>query len=319
MSIFPTKILLATDGSKDAWLATNTAIGLAMVTRSELHVVNVGVVAPAPPKPLNVEPARAEQEARRLLEEEVTNIENVGGTVAESHLRMGDAAQEIVDLAEELKAGLIAMGSRGRGRIKRALMGSVSDSVVRHAHCPVLVARWRPLIFPVRILVATDGSEEATLAAKTAAELAQRGYSELHLVSIADANSSSYYYVQQTGLGDDLPQRAQDVLDDCAKKIEQSGGGVAGKHVRVSQRHPADGIVQVAEETGADLVVMGSRGLGGIKRALMGSVSDSVVRHAHCPVLVVRKERPQTKLSSSEASSGARREWSFPSRSRTST
>jgi nucleotide-binding universal stress UspA family protein len=309
MSVFPTRILLATEGSKDAWLATNTAIGIGMVTRSELHVVNVGVVAPALLKSLDVEPARAEQEARRVLDEEVKNIEKVGGTVARSHLRVGDAAQEIVDLAEEQEVGLIAIGSRGRGRIERALMGSVSDSVVRHAHCPVLVARWRPLIFPARILVATDGSEEATLAAKTAAELSQRAYSELHVVSVADAYSS-YYYVQQTGLGDDLPQRAQDVLDDQVKKIEQCGGEVAGKHVRVSQRHPADVIVRVAEETGADVVVMGSRGLGGIRRALMGSVSDSVVRHAHCPVLVVRKDGGQTRLSSGEASSGAEREGS---------
>ncbi len=302
MSIFPTKILLATDGSKDAWLATNTAIGLAMVTGSELHVVNVGVVAPTLLKPLDVKPARVEQEARRLLDEEVKNIEKVGGTVARSHLRMGDTAQEIVDLAQEHKAGLIAVGSRGTSRIKRALIGSVSDSVVRHAQCPVMVVRWKPLIFPARILVATDGSEEATLAAKAAAELAQRTYSELHIVSVADAYSS-YYYVQQIGLGDDLPQRAQDVLDNQVKEIEQSGREVARTHVRVSQRHPSDEIVRVAEETGADLVVMGSRGLGGIKRALMGSVSDSVVRHAHCPVLVVRKDRTQTRPLSGEASS----------------
>ncbi len=316
MSIFPTKILLATDGSKDAWLATKTAILLAMVTGSELQLVNVGVVAPTLLKTLDVGPARVEQEARKVLDVEVKSIEKVGGTVARSHLRMGDAAQEIVDLADELKAGLIAVGSRGTSRIKRALMGSVSDSVVRHAHCPVLVARWKPLIVPARILVATDGSEEATLAAKTAAELAQMGYSELHLVSIADAYSS-HPTVNGPGSVENLPQRAQDVLDDQVKEIEQSGGEVAGKHVWVSQRHPADGIVQVAEETGADLVVMGSRGLGGIRRAFMGSVSDSVVRHAHCPVLVVRKERPQTKLSSSEASSGARREWNLPSRPRT--
>src|SRR5918994_5367721 len=131
MSIFPTEILLATDGSKDAWLATNTAIGLAMVTRSELHVVNVGAVAPALLASF-VKPARAEQVARRVLDEEVNNIENVGGTVARSHLRTGNAAQEIVDLAEELKAGLIALGSRGRKRTKRPLLGGVSDKVVRH-------------------------------------------------------------------------------------------------------------------------------------------------------------------------------------------
>jgi len=292
MSIFPTKILLATDGSKDAWLAANTAILLAMVAR------------PALLKPLDVEPAQLEQEASKILDEEVKNIEKVGGTVARSHLRMGDAAREIVNLAEELKVGFIAMGSRGKSRIKRALIGSVSDSVVRHAHCPVMVVRWRPLIFSARILVATDGSEEATLAAMTAADLAQRAYSELHVVSVAAAYSS-YYDNHNPGLVENLRQQAQDVLDDQVKKIEQSGGEVTRQHVRVSQQHPSDEIVRVAEETGADLVVMGGRGLGGIRRAVMGSVSDSVVRHAHCSVLVVRKERLQTQLLSDEASSGA--------------
>jgi nucleotide-binding universal stress UspA family protein len=308
MSIFPTEILLATDGSKDAWLATNTAIGLAMVTRSELHVVNVGAVAPALLASF-VKPARAEQVARRVLDEEVNNIENVGGTVARSHLRTGNAAQEIVDLAEELKAGLIALGSRGRKRIKRTLLGSVSDNVVRHAHCPVLVARWKPLVFPARILVAADGSEEATLASMTAAELAHRTHSKLHIVSVADAYSSSDD--AKTGLVENFRQRVQDVLDDQVKMIEQCGKEVARTHVRASLRHPADSIVQVAEEIGADLVVMGSRGLGGIKRAFLGSVSDSVVRHAHCPVLVVRKERRKTQLLPGEASSGAGREFTI--------
>jgi nucleotide-binding universal stress UspA family protein len=61
--------------------------------------------------------------------------------VAGAHLRMGEVALEIVALAEELQADLIVMGSRGLGGVRRALMGSVSDSVVRHAHCPVLVVR----------------------------------------------------------------------------------------------------------------------------------------------------------------------------------
>jgi nucleotide-binding universal stress UspA family protein len=61
--------------------------------------------------------------------------------VAGSHLRMGQVDLEILALAEELGAGLIVMGCRGLGGVRRALMGSVSDSVVRHAHCPVLVVR----------------------------------------------------------------------------------------------------------------------------------------------------------------------------------
>ena len=64
-----------------------------------------------------------------------------GGTAAQAHLRIGNAAMEIVDLAEKLSAGLIVVGSRGLSGIRRALIGSVSDSVVRHAHCPVLVVR----------------------------------------------------------------------------------------------------------------------------------------------------------------------------------
>ena len=137
-------------------------------------------------------------------------------------------------------------------------------------------------------------------------------------MSVADTYSS-YDHVHRTGLVENFPRRARDVLDDQLQKIEQSGGEVARTHVRASRRHPADEIVLVAEETGADLVVMGSRGLGGIKRALLGSVSDSVVRRAHCPVLVVRKERPKTQLSSGEASTEAARDWSALSTSRTST
>jgi nucleotide-binding universal stress UspA family protein len=87
------------------------------------------------------EPAELEREAQRLLDEQVSRVEEAGGTVKEAHLRLGRADEEIVDLADSLGIGLIVMGSRGRGRLRRALMGSVSESVVRHAHCPVTIVR----------------------------------------------------------------------------------------------------------------------------------------------------------------------------------
>ena len=87
---------------------------------------------------------------------------------------------------------------------------------------------------------------------------------------------------------EELNQEAQRLLNAQTRQIEANGGTVAGTHLR---RKPDEEIVAQAEELGAGLIVMGSRGLGGIRRALMGSVSDSVVRHAHCPVLIVREER----------------------------
>ena len=141
MSIFPTTILLATDGSREAELAATTAADLAKSTNSELHVVHVGEFLPTMLAQTEVEPAQLEREAREQLDEQVRRIEEAGGTVKEAHLRLGRADEEIVDVAQDMGAGFIVMGSRGHGRMRRALMGSVSDSVVRHAHCPVTIVR----------------------------------------------------------------------------------------------------------------------------------------------------------------------------------
>src|SRR5215210_4326507 len=147
MSPFPTRILLATDGSEEAELAALRAVDLADATHSELHVVHVGVVPTflkSYPGTLGYERRLYEElEAlsRELLRKQYWRVRAVGGNVAGSRLRMGEVALEIVALAEELQADLIVMGCRGRGGVRRALMGSVSDSVVRHAHCPVLVVR----------------------------------------------------------------------------------------------------------------------------------------------------------------------------------
>jgi nucleotide-binding universal stress UspA family protein len=148
MSIFPTKILLATDGSEEAELALRTAVDLANSTDSELHILTVGrechpsYEIPEYGAQLQEMLRRLERQAQEILDEQVRKIEDAGGTVAEAHLKMeGRPDWEIVRLSEEIGTGLIVMGSRGLGGLRRALLGSVSDSVVRHAHCPVLVVR----------------------------------------------------------------------------------------------------------------------------------------------------------------------------------
>ena len=286
MSIFPTKILLATDGSKEAQLAAKTAADLAQKTGSQLHMMHVFGIAPVGPPGYSeaidlqgealeeeAEEQVSERRAREVLEVEVGKVRSAGGTVVEAHLIEGRIAPEIVGLAEQIGAGLIVMGSRGYGGIRRALMGSVSDAVVRHAHCPVMVVRAQAVDFPTKILVATDRSREARLAATTAADLARSTNSELHIVHVGSEQSRV---------------EAQEELDIEVDMIRESGAQEIQAHLEFGI--PDTAIIDLAEELGAGLIVMGSRGLGGVRRALLGSISDSVVRHAHCPVMVVRQE-----------------------------
>jgi nucleotide-binding universal stress UspA family protein len=148
MSFFPRTILLATDGSEEANLAAQAAAELSRETGSEVHVV---YTLPTPAQlighHLYTDEIRdsliggAERDAENFLKEQAERLESEGAKVAETHLRSGDPDKEILRAAEALDVGLIVMGSRGLHAITRRLMGSVSDSVARYAHCPVLLVR----------------------------------------------------------------------------------------------------------------------------------------------------------------------------------
>jgi nucleotide-binding universal stress UspA family protein len=148
MSVFPTQILLAIDGSDESKLATQAATELSRETGSEVHLV---YVLPSPAQLIGHHLYReetresliagAERDAETFLKEQAEKIRSDGGKVADTHLRSGEPDKEILRAAEAFGVGLIVMGSRGLGAISRMLIGSVSDSVVRHAHCPVLVMR----------------------------------------------------------------------------------------------------------------------------------------------------------------------------------
>jgi nucleotide-binding universal stress UspA family protein len=139
------KVLLATDGSAEADLAALAAVEHAEATGSELHVVHVGRL----PNFLMQDPSivghdcrlygEIEREARERLRKLTWRVGVAGGTVAASHLRMGWPGREISRLGEEIGADVIVVGSRGRGRLRRALTGSTSGWVTRHATCSVLV------------------------------------------------------------------------------------------------------------------------------------------------------------------------------------
>lgn len=303
MTIFPTKILLATDGSAEAEMAATTAVNLSNNTHSELHILTVGPGYPAYDVRIPEVAEEFRQQTQEILDEQTKKIEEAGGKIAQAHLRLAEhhpgfehhPSDDVVGVAEEIGAGLIVLGSRGLGGMRRALMGSVSDSVVRHAHCPVLVVRGEPVSFPTKILVATDGSREAELAATSAADLARSTGSELHIVSVfpGSAYVHPYYEVRFPDAAERLRREAreerQEMLDEQVERIRKAGKDVAQTHIRTGEA--AEEIVALAEEIGVGLIAIGSHGLGGIRRALIGSVSAAVVPHAHCPVMVVRPEK----------------------------
>ncbi len=297
--MFPTKILLATDGSEESAHAARMAAALSGKTGSELHVVYVEPL----PHPYSLSEAtiyypemrdEVRQEAYQGAREKVAaEVEKIGLTceVAGSHAHVGHPDVEISHLAEEIGAGLIVLGSRGLGPVRRLLVGSVSSSVVRHAHGPVLVVRDGGDTLPARILLAVDGSAESRLARQAAAELSEKTGAEVHVAHVLPSPERMYgphfYPVDVKGsLLERVEREAREFLGRQAEKISSAGGRVGG--VRLASGNAPAVIVKLAEELHADLTVLGSRGLGGVRRALMGSVSESVVRHAHNPVLVVR-------------------------------
>src|SRR3712207_5781150 len=148
--------------------------------------------------------------------------------------------------------------------------------------------------FPNKILLATDGSEDADLAARAAIELSNRTASELHVVHVWHDVPTPHF---QSYVRAQLRQEAEEVLQKQLERIEQAGGTVAEAHLR--EGRTIDEILDLSEELQVGLLIVGSRGLGGVRSILLGSVSEGIVHHARRPVLVMRggeKAWPPSKV-----------------------
>jgi nucleotide-binding universal stress UspA family protein len=301
MSIFSNKIHLATDGSKDAELAAKAAVDLSKRTGAELHVVHAWRPLPhyAYPSlvPEGYQPPY-EEGARKILEAQVGRIEEAGISVAEAHLVTGRPADAILDLGDQLGVGLIVVGSRGLGPVKRLLVGSVSESIVHHAKCPVLVVRsgagsWPP----VQVVIGEDLSEDAHSAAKLGITLGKLMEAETLLVhtyegmpphpeTLPQADRELYEAMVEKHL-----RQVEPALEERAAELEQAYD--VRPQVRIVPGESAQVLAEIAEEgDGPSLLVVGSRGLGTSERIVIGSVSSKVLRAAGGPVLVCPPGEP---------------------------
>ena len=301
MSILPTRVLLATDGSKDAELAAKAAVDLSRRSQTGLHVVHAWRALPHYAYPSLV-PERYhpphEEGARKILKEQVERIEQAGSRVAQAHLVMGREVDAILDLGEQIGAGLIVVGSRGLGQVKRLLVGSVSESIVHHAKCSVLVVRggagsWPP----VRVLIGEDLSEDARGAAKLGVTLGKLMEIETLLVhtyegmpphpeTLPQADRELYEAMVEKHL-----RQVEPALEERAAELEDAYD--VRPQVRIVAGESAQVLSEIAEEgDGPSLLVVGSRGLGAGRRMLLGSVSSKVLRAASGPVLVCPRRAP---------------------------
>jgi nucleotide-binding universal stress UspA family protein len=293
VSYSPKKILLATDGSQDAASATRAAIDLAARTGSELHVVHAWEALPPYAHPsiaVATDAALYEREAQNLLFEQLDGLKAAGVEVAGAHLERGPAAEKIADLADRLGVGLIVLGSRGLGRVKRLLLGSISEGVLRLAPCPVLVMRGGPEAWPPRsIVVGEDLSEEAKRAAGIAANIGSLYGVSVLLVLVYPMIPETIREQSMTAwtVDDEELFRAWEHLHVLVGGLESE----CGQRPRVSaaKGDPPNVILAAANKGSAPtLIVVGRRGLGAMKRLVLGSVSAAVLTAARGPVLIVK-------------------------------
>jgi nucleotide-binding universal stress UspA family protein len=233
--------------------------------------------------------------ARRLLERDRGELAALAARLAgtgvpiETLVVDGQADDVLPELAQQRKATMLVVGSHGRTGLRRAVLGSVAERVVRHAHVPVYVARG-PVTAggPRRVLVGTDFGSTAGAALSAGATYVAPG-GELELVACwrlvplpADV---------ETGVFDSGQLRA-DVEADLQARADQALATVARtdvtKRFTIVDMDPTWGLVDRAGQAGADLVVVGSHGRRGLRRWLLGSVAETTVRHAPCSVLVAR-------------------------------
>jgi nucleotide-binding universal stress UspA family protein len=205
----------------------------------------------------------------------------------EYHVGEGKAAEEILRTALERHCDLIVMGTHGRKGLRRVLAGSVAESVLREAPCPVLAVRTpeNPWNAPQvqTILHPVDLSDESEHALQIARALARDLGARLILLHVAP--------IEVLMNGTMAVGMSPHVYRDALHKLRERIDGPDLKYVvesRLERGEAGDEVIRVADETACDLIVMGTHARTRLHRMLLGSVAESVLRRARCPVLAVK-------------------------------
>jgi nucleotide-binding universal stress UspA family protein len=246
-----------------------------------------------------IPPPEIEADITALAEKQVSDVARrlqADGRTVEGVVLHDRPATVLVEEATRSGADLVICGSRGRGGISSLLLGSVSAEVVDHAPCPVLVARKASI---GRVVFATDGSAPAAAAEALLSAWPIFEGVPIDVVSVADVVQPWHTGIAPTMYAQVLEAHARDLAHakaECTRIAEETVArlAAAGRTVRAVVRtgDPAAEIIAATEESGADLVVMGSRGRTGLARIFLGSVARNVLHASDVSVMVVHGPRP---------------------------
>lgn len=281
------EILVATDGSTTAETAADTAIELARRFDASIHGITV---VERDDSPADVEAAVAEETTQRGAE----TLAALGDRAADAGVSVTTRAVEtagpvhrtIIDYASDHDVDLIVTGTHGRTGLNRLVLGSVAERTLRTSPVPVLtVHEDAPLTADFeRVLVPTDGSDAASVAADHGVAFAAATDAAMHVVHVVDLTPLSGD-LGSTEVIAALEESGQRAVDDVIGRAE--GAGLRSVEASVLSGTAARAVSDYVEARDIDLIVMGTHGRTGLERYLIGSVTEKVVRVATVPVLTV--------------------------------
>jgi nucleotide-binding universal stress UspA family protein len=290
-----TRLLLATDCSKEAARAQEVAVFLAKTCQAKLDILSVLEAPPGMDPEYQVNQLYLDQlhkEAGKVVDRAVHEAGECGVEAKASILR-GIPAQQINETAGGLKSDLVVMGTRGRTGLAHVLLGSTAEGVVRGAPCPVLtvrsVAKGAPPVGITRILVPVDFSdcslEAMEYTIRTAREFAA-SVTILHVIEPASYGLD--FTLVHSGDAQKTTAALEKRLGEFTALLK--GQGIPARHVLQSGA-PGTAILDGARAAEADLIVMGTHGRRGFSHLVSGSVAEAVLRQASCPVLTIKSPK----------------------------
>lgn len=293
------RILFPTDFSDGAEHAFAIADSLAQRYGAELHVLHVIVWASAHLSPSFLYGISAEEQDKLLATARGHTDDKIAGTVPPdrkylhkvSQVTHISAAEAIVNYADQNDMELVVMGTHGHGAIKRLLLGSTAEKVVRLAPCSVLTVHPDTDVTnyqPRRLLVPVDFSEHSADLLQYATHLASDEGASLDVMHVVPPQTVPTVYFAMEPMPvpyAEIRERAEEHLRVMVRDIV---GDSVPSRTLVTLGDPVTEITERAREEGYDLLLVATHGYSGIKRAFLGSVAERIVRTAACPVLVVR-------------------------------